>query len=145
MLSHQQSSSTIYTSQTNVLESTLSKTIRILAEVEKIWIKSQLHDHETLSYESFQYYALNNSISQVSLSNEDTELIISNIDKNRNMCIDKEEMVLFFEVMLQIENSGPDYEKLKSDIFTKIIKFNNERATDMLQQGIQVESRKKLK
>ena len=48
------------------------------------------------------------------------------------MCIDKEEMVLFFEVMLQIENSGPDYEKLKSDIFTKIIKFNNERATDML-------------
>ena len=46
------------------------------------------------------------------------------------MCIDKEEMILFFEILLQIEQSGPDFEKEKANIYYKIVKFNYERSQD---------------
>ena len=52
-------------------ETKLSKTIRCLAEVEKIWITNNLSNEDSLTFDQFQYYSLNNDVSTLKMTFED--------------------------------------------------------------------------
>ena len=107
------------------IESQLSKTIRILAEVEKIWIRNSLSKDDCLSLHQFQYYALNNQLVKISMTDAESHEIIQSLDQNQNLSIDKQEMITFFECMLNIKKSEPSYEEIKTQIYTSILKIHS--------------------
>ena len=54
-------------------------------------------------------------MSTLQLKPEDETLIYNEIDEDSNKTVDKNEMVLFFEILMQYEQD-PNYEKLKESI-----------------------------
>ena len=114
--------------ESKVLESKFSKSIRVLAAVEKIWIKEGLSVDGALSFDKFQYYASNNEISNIQLEDEMSKEIYENIDYNRSMSIDKEEMTIFFEALIKINPRDPNLEILKSKIYKEIIRKSQDNA-----------------
>ena len=116
-------------------ESKLSRTIRCLAAVEKIWILSNLSNDESLSFELFQYYSRNNDLSTLKLTEEDTERLYGEIDEDEDKTISKGEMVIFFEVLLAYEQN-PNYEKLLENLRSKVLNLHSEKALDRLKYEI---------
>ena len=65
------------------------------------------------------------------LTPEDQQVIYSEIDADKNKTIDKEEMVIFFQVLLNYEENQ-DYEKLREDICHFVFKLNYSKIFHLL-------------
>ena len=50
---------------------------------------------------------MNNSITQIKINDRESKRIVESIDKNQNCSVDKEEMIIFFEILLNIEKTEP--------------------------------------
>ena len=116
-------------------ETDLSKTIKCLSTVEKIWIMSNLKKEDSLTFEQFKFYSVNNDLSRLELTPEDQRIIYNEIDTDKNKTIDKEEMVIFFQVLLRYKENQ-DYEKLRSDICHFVFKLNYSKIHHLLKQRI---------
>ena len=53
---------------------------------------------------------------------------MENLDKNENMNIDKNEMIIFYSALVKISPEMPDIEKLISQIVEETMRSNRERA-----------------
>ena len=81
--------------QQNIHVSKTSRWIKILAEIEKIWILYDLDGNESLDYEEIVKYLKTRAYPQLTLSDKQLETMFNEIDDDGNGTIDKSEMELF--------------------------------------------------
>ena len=75
--------------------SAFSKEVKVLAEVEKIWILYDLDGNESLDFEEIQKYLEERAFPHLSLSEDDLKDIWNKIDIDGDGTINKEEMAIF--------------------------------------------------
>ena len=90
---------------TRQIETDISKEIRILAEVEKIWIIFDGDGNGTLDKEEIKDYIKFMAEPIVALSDENIDEIFSLIDDDTSGCIDKEEMTIFLKIMMMLQEN----------------------------------------
>ena len=82
----------------------MAQEIMILAEVEKIWILYDVCGNGTLLIKELQDYLNEVAFSQMSLSEEETNKIFEEIDKDGDGTITKDEMFLFLMSLITSGN-----------------------------------------
>ena len=80
----------------NNLKTSMGKQIKILAEVEKIWILYDLDSNGSLSFDEIKVYLQEMSHSKA-LTEQDLKSLFSDIDTNNDNQINKAEMSSFIE------------------------------------------------
>ena len=88
---------------TRLYETEVSREIRILAEVEKIWIIFDGDRSGTLDCEEVKGYFRFMSESVANFSEEQLNEIFNLIDDDNNGTIDKQEMVMFLKVWMMTQ------------------------------------------
>ena len=77
-----------------------TRTVRILAEVEKIWILYDLDENGTLDYEEIELYLKEMAYPNLDLSTDQLEELFNRIDLDSDRTITKEEMNVFIGSVL---------------------------------------------
>ena len=77
------------------LESKISRDIRIISEVEKIWIKYDLDDSRELDYTELSEYLRKTAYPHITLPDHKVRAIFDHIDVNGDENISKKEMYAF--------------------------------------------------
>ena len=81
-------------------ESGLSKEIKVLAEVEKIWIIWDVLPTRSISKDEIQEYLNQMSYPKLEINPEQVLEVIKLVDQNEDGFIDKEEMAYFLKVLM---------------------------------------------
>ena len=82
-----------------------TRMVRILAEVEKIWILYDLDENGTLDYEEIELYLKEMAYPNLNLTTEHITELFNRIDLDRNGTIDKTEMNDFIGSVLDAQNN----------------------------------------
>mmetsp|Transcript_7860 Transcript_7860/g.12167 ORF Transcript_7860/g.12167 Transcript_7860/m.12167 type:complete len:87 (-) Transcript_7860:151-411(-) len=85
----------MYKDAATVRESKVSRDIRILAEVEKIWIMYDLDYNGTLELDEIQKYLREMAFPHLTLTDDQVMKLFDSIDENGDREVTKEEMQLF--------------------------------------------------
>ena len=85
--------------------SPFSKEVKVLSEVEKIWILYDLDGNETLDFEELKPYLLERAYPHLSLPEEDLKEIWGKIDLDKDGSIDKAEMGVFVKKLMEEDGS----------------------------------------
>ena len=88
----------------NKFDTRIARSIRVLAEVEKLWITQDLKNSEALNYDQFEDYIMNNNIPGFKLSKDQILEVFHKMDKNSDMSIDKNEMYFFLTAVLNLNH-----------------------------------------
>ena len=80
----------------NKKETKISRSIKILSEIEKMWILYDVDESGMLEYGEVVMY-IKEMAPNLVLSDEKLELLFNQIDQNYNGVIDKKEMEIFLE------------------------------------------------
>ena len=83
-------------------ESELSREIKVLAEVEKIWILNDLDDSGKLDKSEIASYLRQMAYPRLEMSDEVIDQVFGVIDLDGDNSIDKEEMEYFLKVLMMI-------------------------------------------
>jgi Ca2+-binding EF-hand superfamily protein len=92
-----------YINTIKILGSQVSETqkeIKIICEVEKIWIVNDLNENGTLELAEIYDY-LKEMVVPFDYSEDSVRNLFQNIDVNNDHCISKKEMMKFLSVMMQ--------------------------------------------
>ena len=81
-------------------ESTVSRHIRILAEIEKIWILYDMTNTKSLNFQELNNYLKDMVPQEQQVDDDQLRKLFNRIDKNDNGWIDREEMFHFLESLL---------------------------------------------
>ena len=84
-----------------VKDTKISRDIRILSEVEKIWILYDLDMNNTLEFEEIQKYLREMAFPHLTLSDDQVQKLFDSIDDNGDRQVTKEEMMLFVQKLLE--------------------------------------------
>ena len=79
--------------------------MKVLAEVEKIWIIYDLDGNETLDFDEIKSYLEERAFPHLTLSDADLVEIWNKIDMDGNGTINKEEMEVFVHKLLEKEGN----------------------------------------
>ena len=85
-------------------ESGVAREIRVLAEVEKIWILYDLDQNGTLDFDEICNYLKEMAYPDLSLSDKDLKRLFDKIDVNGDMSVSKDEMGLFVDSLIGAQN-----------------------------------------
>ena len=88
-------SSTSIFSNSFLFESKMSQEIKIIAEIEKIWILYDGDQNGDLDLSEFKRYLYDNAFPKLSLSEEELESMFEQLDEDGNRMISKSEMKMF--------------------------------------------------
>ena len=91
----------MYKDAGTVRESKVSRDIRILAEVEKIWIMYDLDYNGTLEFDEIQKYLREMAFPHLTLTDDQVQKLFDSIDENGDREVTKEEMQLFVQKLLE--------------------------------------------
>ena len=100
----------------NQLKEDLAKEIKILAEVEKIWILYDIDNSERLDFNEVSLYLKEMAFSNVHLTDEQLRAIFDSMDENNDGEIEKQEMANFVRALMNMDD------KLR---FRRASDFNN--------------------
>lgn len=86
-------------------ETTISREIRVLAEVEKIWIIFDLDNSGSLDRDEIKDYIKFMAGSALTLNNEHIDEIYSLIDSDNDGSINKKEMEIFLNALMHVQSN----------------------------------------
>ena len=81
----------------------LSREVRIISEVERIWIMYDLDMNGTLEYDEIKSYLKEMAMPHLELSDNKLELLFKSIDKNNDKEVTKDEMMIFVNMLLEAQ------------------------------------------
>mmetsp|Transcript_9702 Transcript_9702/g.16333 ORF Transcript_9702/g.16333 Transcript_9702/m.16333 type:complete len:113 (-) Transcript_9702:284-622(-) len=84
-----------------IKETKTSRDIRILSEVEKIWILYDLDMNGSLELEEIQQYLREMAFPHLTLSDDQVQKLFDSIDENGDREVTKEEMGLFIGKLIE--------------------------------------------
>ena len=87
--------------------SKISKEIKILAEVEKIWIKYDKHKDTGFNLEEMSNYLTSTAYPLHGLTEDEVQTLFNHIDLDSNGQISKDEMTEFLSFMLKHKQTEP--------------------------------------
>ena len=83
-----------------VHETRIMREIRIIAEVEKIWIQYDLDENGFLDFDELSEYLMIVAIPHLKLTSDQLKALFDKIDDNGDNCISKEEMGQFLHLLI---------------------------------------------
>ena len=86
----------------NVPETFVSQEIRVISEVEKIWILYDLDDNGTIDFDEMKLYIQETAFKSLKLSDSQLNEIYGTIDKDGNGTIDRDEMAQFLKLLIDM-------------------------------------------
>ena len=134
-------------------ETDLSKEIRILSEVEKIWIIFDGDNNGTLDREEIKGYIKFMAEPVLQLCDQQIDEIFNLIDDDINGSIDKQEMTMFLKVMMLFQEDLAfkkshlyiEYlDKMKQEKRKKKNKTDNEKLAKIMQEKLKNKFQKVL-
>ena len=93
------------------MESKASLEIKIISEVEKIWIIYDVDNNGTLDFDEIRDYLDQMAFPSLSMSMEQLYKIFQMIDSDGSGCIDKQEMILFIKRLSEHTSGGIQFRK----------------------------------
>ena len=100
----------------NKYDTRIARSIRVLAEVEKLWILKEINNDDALNYDQFEDYIMHNNIPGFKLSKDQILEVFHKMDKNSDLSIDKNEMYFFLTAVLNLNHQSSIYLKLVDKI-----------------------------
>ena len=93
-------------------ETKMAREIKVIAEVEKIWILYDLDENGELDYEEISHYLKEVAYPHLKMTQDHIRSIFDSIDSDGNGTIDKDEMVKFVDTLLQFRKKILKHKKL---------------------------------
>ena len=86
-------------------ETDVSRQIKVLSEVEKIWIIFDIDNSGTLEFNEIIDYLQQMAFPQLDLSLSDIKHIFEKIDKDDSGAVDKDEMTVFLTKLMELQRN----------------------------------------
>ena len=81
-------------------ESSLAREIKVLAEVEKVWILYDLDYNDSLDFEEVTLYLTEMAYPHLTITDEQLKLLFESIDLNKDGAVVKSEMTEFIRKLM---------------------------------------------
>ena len=109
-----------------VPETFVSQEIRVISEVEKIWILYDLDDNGTIDFDEMKLYIKETAFKSLKLSDEQLIEIYGTIDADGNGTIDRDEMAQFLKLLIDMQDEALKQKRRRerSNSNTKFKKLN---------------------
>ena len=86
-------------------ESMVSKEIKVIAEVEKMWILYDIDNSGSIELQECTHYLNEMAYPALELTNDQVKFIFNVIDFNGDGSIDKQEMICFLKVLMLMQSN----------------------------------------
>ena len=84
-------------------DTNVSKDIKILSEVEKVWIIYDRDENGTLEWPEISLYLNELAFPDLQMEPEEVKLVFESLDTNGNGNIDKKEMYEFLKILARVQ------------------------------------------
>ena len=106
-------------------DSKIARDIKIISEVEKIWILFDKENNGELDYSEIKQYLQEVAYTHLSLTDKDIKNTFDFIDKDKRGTIDKHEMKEFIDKLQSLEQKIAEQKKQDSDAADALEKVVN--------------------